>query len=216
MTYVSLWEWLLLRLGLMPAGRAQALLRGRQPALHPQSALLLKGLSAAAVVIGIVGAYTASLIGSGLLDRRGLWESGAAARARWKASGGGAAAGHEARRRFVESTFSPEARRAIQRVHDRLQLRYGDDVYRNAFKPAVAREAFGAFLSGLASGRFASPDQYLRELTPEDIARLSTMALGDLDGDLDGAPSPFQRVGEVDQTLPRPAPSVIFIDPHFE
>lgn len=174
MAHVSLWNWLLLRLGLMPAGRSRELLRGQRPVLHPRSAVFLKGVSVAAVIVCIVGLYTASLAGSGLLNSRGLWDTG-------KVPGGGLPAGHEKRRQFVTSRFSPATRQAIQRIHDRLQLRHGDDVYRNAFKPAAAGAALGDYLGGIGSGQLRTPGGYLRGLGPDDIERLSALAARDLE-----------------------------------
>ncbi len=193
MTFVSLWDWFLIRLGLRPKPP------GLTPVLHPQSALLLKGMSAAAVVVGIVGSYAASLWGSGLLDSRDLWETQ------------GKLSGHEARRRFVESRFTPEARAAIQRIHDRLQLGYGDGAYRYEFKPRVAQATMQGYLEEVLAGSLKTPGQYLREMSPEDIERLSTMAIGDLNGD--GVTSSFQLQGQPDWGQARTAPAMSETDP---
>jgi hypothetical protein len=173
--------------------------------MKAQTALLLKGITAASAIVALAGLYVASLIGSGFLDSEGLWDSlekaavqsgsgsgglgsgglrdalGKAAAQRDSGSGGLGAA-HDARSAFVASNFSPEARQAIQRIHDYLQRQYGDDVYRNKFKSAAAQEALKGYAKAILSGRVLTPEEYLKGLTPADIKAHSDAAIRDLNG----------------------------------
>lgn len=197
MTYVGLWDYLRIRLGLMGRAESRRLLGGFAAALAPQSLLALKGAIIALVAVLLATGYLATLHANGFwrVTDRGLPRS----RQIFIEDGsptydytfvpspgdGVGLAGAEARRRereehrrVFEAFLSEASRLAAQKVHDRWQAQYGDATYRADLKPAAVQAAMMDYFRDLLAGRLKSPVDWSRGLSPAEIRAYTDAAEG--------------------------------------
>ncbi len=225
MSNLSLLEYIRIKLHLVPRRERARLLRGLRPRLSPQALVAAKGwlLSVLAVAAafgyyGMLQRRVAGLVAEQLLAPQPpslVVASSSAPAPRLP----GIPSGSRKRRELRERLFTPEANERIQSLHDRLQDRYGDGIYRAELKPRAVGLAMSRYVGELLRGRttLTPRDWARRRMTPEALDRIvaeaesaarpfSQMAIGDLQGD--GPTSTFQVEGRVEMGQARVAPSM--------